>query len=119
MSASAPDDSLAGVLASVASAAAARFRGRNLMIRTRGTVHAVMWAPWMGGWELPAPACHVGVFGWVVDDLHPTADPVTCKLCLRGNGGAGARAGAQQLALDLDTADPGAEPVTPPTSSSG
>ncbi|CAM06439.1 hypothetical protein A8924_0266 [Saccharopolyspora erythraea NRRL 2338] len=102
--ASTSSDPLSAVLGSVARHAATQFRDRNLVVRNRGTVHAVAWTRWMGGHELPAPACHVGVAGWAVEDIHPTRDPVTCKLCLRRTTGAPPATDAEtagQLALEL------------------
>ena len=94
-------DSLAGLLNSVATHEADRFRDHQLVIRRSRVVHDLGWLRWMAGIVLPAPACHVGVAGWALEDLHPTLDPVTCLRCLRA--AAPARAGEPgQLSLPIE-----------------
>ncbi|MCO1581240.1 MULTISPECIES: hypothetical protein [unclassified Crossiella] len=79
-------DPLTAVLQAVATRTCAQFADRNLTIRRSRVVHGVAPTKWMAGVELPGPACHVGVAGWAVEDLHPTTRPVTCRRCLRGAG---------------------------------
>jgi hypothetical protein len=99
-------DPLTSMLSAVARRAENQFRGRNLTIRRSAVVHAVAPSRWMAGVELPAPACHVGVSGWAVEDLHPTSQPVTCRRCLRSPGARSAvtRDSGQQLELALEVA---------------
>lgn len=100
-------DSLAGLLTSVATHEADRFRDHRLVIRRSRVVHDLGWLRWMAGIALPAPACHVGVAGWALEDLHPTLDPVSCLRCLRAAPGGRAVAPAHpdepgQLALPIE-----------------
>jgi hypothetical protein len=100
-------ESLAGLLTSVATHEAGRFRDHRLVIRRSRVVHDLGWLRWMAGIVLPAPACHVGVAGWALEDLHPTLDPVTCLRCLHaapgGRVAAPAHAGEPgQLTLPIE-----------------
>ncbi|MBP2477691.1 hypothetical protein JOF53_006563 [Crossiella equi] len=79
-------DPVTAMLSAVASRATAQFTDRNLTVRRSRIVHAVEPTPWLAGVELPGPACHVGVAGWALEDLHPTTEPVTCRRCLRHQG---------------------------------
>ena len=96
------------MLQAVAARAAAQFADRNVTVRRSRIVHAVAMSPWMAGVDLPAPACHVGVAGWAIEDLHPTLEPVTCRRCLRSAGSRSAPAltlihgGQMSLPLDVD-----------------
>uniref|UniRef100_UPI003F495FB5 hypothetical protein n=1 Tax=Actinokineospora sp. CA-119265 TaxID=3239890 RepID=UPI003F495FB5 len=104
-------DPLTGLLSVVATQAAAKFEHQNLSIRRSRVVHAVAPSRWMAGIELPAPACHVGVAGWAIEDLWPTRDPVTCLRCLRadphGRSAAVVPRQGGQLALDIEVGDGG------------
>ncbi|MCG8920284.1 hypothetical protein L6E12_31395 [Actinokineospora sp. PR83] len=99
-------DPLTGLLSAVAMQAMARFRDHNLSIRRSKVVHAVAMSRWMAGVQLPAPACHVGVAGWAIEDLRPTRDTVTCLRCLRaapaGRVAEAARPLGGQLALPIE-----------------
>lgn len=101
-------DPLTGLLSAVAMQAAARFRDHNLSIRRSRVVHAVAMSRWMAGVELPAPACHVGVAGWAIEDLRPTKAAVTCLRCLRaapeGRAAAAVKPLGNQLALPIEVA---------------
>ncbi|HEV7979559.1 hypothetical protein [Amycolatopsis sp.] len=101
-----PLDPLTSMLSAVARRAENQFRGRNLTIRRSTVVHAVAPSRWMAGVDLPAPACHVGVSGWAVEDLHPTSQPVTCRRCLRSPGARSVEAhnSGHQLELALEVA---------------
>jgi hypothetical protein len=96
------------MLSAVAMRAAAQFKGRNIVIRRSRVVHAAATSKWMAGIELPAPACHVGVAGWAIEDLHPTTEPVSCRRCLRSQGHRAVpeltlvRGGQMTLPLDVD-----------------
>lgn len=67
-------------LADLAAARTAAFE--NLRAKSRsGTVHDVEPVTVLGvNW--PGAACHSGVYGGELSGLEPTAEPVTCKLCL-------------------------------------
>jgi hypothetical protein len=101
-----PMDPLTSMLSAVARRAESQFRGRNLTIRRSTVVHAVAPSRWMAGVDLPAPACHVGVSGWAVEDLHPTSEPVTCRRCLRSPSARSVvtRDAGRQLELGLEVA---------------
>lgn len=59
------------------------FSGRRLRVGTGQAVHAVAWAPWVEGAELPMPACRTGWAGHGIGgDVRPTVDAVTCRRCL-------------------------------------
>jgi hypothetical protein len=100
-------ESVAGLLSGVAASEAARFRDRRLVIRRSRVVHDLGWLRWMAGVRLPSPACHIGVAGFALEDLHPTSDPVTCLRCLRANpatapgGELTERLGQLSLAIEL------------------
>lgn len=82
----APDpDPLGQVLAGTAAAYRRRFELRNCRVgrSTGAAVHAVRLVRWVGGVEVPAPACHVGIGGWDLSALEPSTQPVTCRRCLR------------------------------------
>ena len=80
----APDtDPLGAVLAGTAAWYRRRFRLRNCRIAGGRAVHAVRLVPWIGGVEVPAPACRVGIGDWRLSVLDPTAQPVTCGRCRR------------------------------------
>jgi hypothetical protein len=89
--------------------AARQFRGWSLRIGRNRTVHRVTFLVDERGVEVPAPDCHVGSFAagrpwWRV--YVPTAESVTCGLCLtghRGHGDAGRGVDEPgQLMLDLE-----------------
>ncbi|MCK2244541.1 MULTISPECIES: hypothetical protein [unclassified Crossiella] len=100
-------DPLTAVLQAVAVRTARQFEERNLTIRRSRVVHGVAPSKWMAGVELPGPACHVGVAGWALEDMHPSTRPVTCRRCLRGSGQrlAPPLRLVDQLALPLDGRD--------------
>ena len=100
-------DPLTGLLSVVAGQAAARFEAANVLVRRSRVVHAVAMSPWMAGTRLPGPACHVGVSGFALEDLHPTTESVSCLRCLRAAPQhrattPGALALGRQLLLPLD-----------------
>lgn len=101
-------DPLTGLLTVVAGQAAARFEAANVLVRRSRVVHAVSMSPWMAGVRLPAPACHVGVSGWAIEDLHPTQESVSCLRCLRAapqtRTTTVASSSGQQLQLPLELA---------------
>ncbi len=66
-----------------AAAQRALFRGRRLRVGSGRAVHAMEWAPWTAGEQLPVPACRTGWVGHGTSgDLRPTTDPVSCRRCL-------------------------------------
>lgn len=69
----------------------------HLQVRSSGVVHGVALTRWLAGELLPGPACMVGVSGWDPYAAHPSAEPVTCRRCLRLN--APAPPGIHQLEL--------------------
>lgn len=88
--------------------AARQFRGWSMRIGHNRTVHRVAFLQDDRGVEVPAPDCHVGSFAagrpwWKV--YVPTAESVTCGLCLTGHRGHGeiGRDGSEprQLMLEL------------------
>lgn len=64
----------------------ARFRNRNLRQPGRGRrVHAVELRDWIGGLQLPAPACHQPVATLALaGDSEAVTAPVDCARCLAG-----------------------------------
>ncbi|WP_157162920.1 hypothetical protein [Actinoalloteichus spitiensis] len=82
-------DELGALLAGTAERARARFHRRNGRLGASSTVHAVRLQRWVGGVEVPAPACHVGSGTWDFTTFHPTGDGVTCRRCRR-SGAVGA-----------------------------
>ena len=67
-------------LADLAAARTAAFEGLHARSRS-GTVHDVEPVIVLGvSW--PGTVCHSGVYGGEIDGLEPTAEPVTCNLCL-------------------------------------
>lgn len=67
-------------LADLAAARTKAFEGLRARSRS-GTVHDVE-PVLMLGHPVPGAACHSGVYGGELSGLEPTAEPVTCKLCL-------------------------------------
>lgn len=54
-----------------------------MRVRSSGIVHAVTMTKWLGGEQLPGPACMVGVSGWDPYAAHPDRGVITCRRCLR------------------------------------
>lgn len=102
MSASVVDvsrDPLGAVLSGMAGWYRRRFILRNGRIAGCRAVHAVRMVRWIGGVEVPAPACHVGVGGWDIAVLEPTGSEVTCGRCRRLHPDEAATPGAEQTTL--------------------
>jgi hypothetical protein len=78
----AASDPLGAVLGGTAAWYRRRFAMRNCRVGG-GAVHAVRMVTWVGGTQVPAPACHVGIGGWDLTALEPSTQPVTCRRCLR------------------------------------
>jgi hypothetical protein len=78
---------IAEVFVRYADAAMRRFEGHHCRVRGSAVVHAVHAESWIGGIEVPAPTCHVGIGGWDLGALLPTDDPVTCVRCQRSTDG--------------------------------
>lgn len=71
----------------LAASMAAAFAGRNLHIGASRVVHAVSWAEWVDGHELPVPSCRQGFAGTGTHgELTPTRHPVSCRRCRRLHG---------------------------------
>ena len=60
-----------------------RFAERNCRVGSSDVVHGVRLVPWLGGVEVPAPACDVGIGGWDLSALEPVTAPITCRRCQR------------------------------------
>lgn len=60
-----------------------RFQRRNLRSGPQRRVHAVEFRDWLGGMaQLPAPACHQPMGGFVFDGhAEAVAQPVDCERC--------------------------------------
>lgn len=67
-------------LADLAAARTKTFEGLHARSRS-GTVHDVEPVTVLGH-DWPGTACHSGVYGGEIDGLEPTAEAVTCRLCL-------------------------------------
>jgi hypothetical protein len=80
----APADPVGAVLAGTAAWLRRRFVLRNARVTGGRVVHAVTMVRWVGGVQVPAPACHVGIGGWdLLSALEPTHADVTCGRCRR------------------------------------
>jgi|GEM_PF-2562133 len=73
-------DATAHHLANLAAARTAAFAGLRARSRS-GTVHDVAPVTVLGH-DWPGTACHSGVYGGELTGLEPTAEAVTCRLCL-------------------------------------
>lgn len=76
-------DPLGAVLAGTAAWYRRRFGMRNCRVAGGRAVHAVRMVTWVGGVQVPAPACHVGIGSWDLSALEPSTQPITCRRCQR------------------------------------
>lgn len=84
MTATSPSDPLPAAYAGTAEWYRRRFQARNCRVGTAGrVVHAVRMEPWIGGHEVPVPACRIGTGGWDLAALEPATADVSCGRCLR------------------------------------
>jgi hypothetical protein len=73
----------------------AEFAGRNGQFDGDGrAVHAVAPQPWIGGLQVPGPACHTPNGSFDPATFNPVTAYVTCRRCLRSSD---ARAAAAPL----------------------
>lgn len=79
----APARRLDALAYSYAATARREFTGRNGRVSESGAVHRVELDAWLDGAAAPRPACHVGVDGWHPWRVRATAEPVSCRRCLR------------------------------------
>jgi hypothetical protein len=77
----------------------ARFNGKRLRIGSSTTVHECELVVWIGGVQVPAPACHTG-FALDPTRLHPDDAPADCQLCTGSRRSPGApRVAAGQMTI--------------------
>lgn len=77
-------DPLGAVFAGTAAWYRRRFEARNCRVGRSRVVHAVrLELSWLGGHEVPVPACQIGTAGWDLAVLEPSTADVTCGRCLR------------------------------------
>lgn len=85
----------------VAADMAARFaEGARCRVRGSGTVHDVRSQQWIGGLDVPAPGCGIGISGFDLAAIEPTDEPVNCLRCLRRHD-ADLEAAGQMTIFDL------------------
>jgi hypothetical protein len=77
------DDPTSLILRAIATHECGKFTRRRLRVRNSRTVHDVQLMPWIGGLQLPRPACHQPTGSpALVGELVAVDDAVTCRRCL-------------------------------------